>query len=139
MIIEVPQTVLKDGGQDWKFDTAAFQLTEENINEQSMKIANSYSEWSYVSAKIRKNLLDLERKYSDWEAKAIAIVEAEARENGIVFKSEKAKTTALYNHKDTTGNMDFAERILSYENLKDEYNYYIDLVDMHYIGLYLYF
>lgn len=129
MIIEVPQTVLKDGGLDWKFDSADFQVTEETLDRQAMKIASAYSEWSYVAARLRKNLLDLERKYADWEAKALAIVEADAKTAGIVFKSEKAKTTAMYNHRGADGSNDFAERILSYMNLKDELNYYIDLVD----------
>lgn len=129
MIITVPQNILKDGGSDWTFDTANFQLTEENINEQSMKLANTYSEWSYVSARLRKNLLDLERAYSDWEAKALAIVEAEAKQVGILFKSEKAKVTAMYNHKAADGTNDFAEHILFYENQKTELQYYMDLVD----------
>lgn len=130
MIIEVPQGVVNDGsGKDWKFDTAAFQLTEESINEQSTKIASAYSEWAYVAAKLRKNLLDLERQYNDWEPKATAVVEAEAKQSGIIFKSEKAKGTALYNHKDGTGKYDYAEVILKYENKKDELNYYIDLVE----------
>ena len=129
MIIEVPQTVLKDGGMDWKFDTAQFQVNEENIDAQAMKIANSYSEWSYVAARLHKNLLDLERKYSEWEPKAIAIVEAEARSIGIKYNSEKAKTNALFTHKGQDGTNDFAERILQYQNIKDELVYYIDLVE----------
>ncbi len=129
MIITVPQTVLKDGGEDWKFDTANFQVTEENIDQQAMKIASAYSEWSYVAARLRKLTLDLERTHSDWEAKALAIVEAEARTAGIIFKSEKAKVTAMYNHKAADGSNDFAESILFYENAKNELSYYTDLVD----------
>ena len=129
MIITVPQTIIKDGGEDWVFDSARFQLTEESLNEQSMKIASAYSEWSYVAAKLRKNLLDLERNYSDWEPKALAVVEAEAKQAGIVFKSEKAKTAALYNHKDGNNAYDFAEVVLKYQNKKDELSYYIDLVE----------
>lgn len=129
MIITIPQTIIKDGGEDWSFDSARFQLTEESINEQSMKIASAYSEWSYLAARLRKNLLDLERTYNDWEPKAIAIVEAEAKQLGIVFKSEKAKTAALYNHKDNNNAYDFAEVVLKYQNQKDELTYYIDLVE----------
>lgn len=129
MIITIPQTILKDGGSDWTFDTNQFQVTEENINEQSMRIAAAYSEWSYVAARLRKRMLDLERAYTDWEAKALAITEAEARQTGVVFKSEKAKTTAMYNHKAADGTNDFAEHILFYENEKAELTYYTDLVD----------
>ena len=59
----------------------------------------------------------------------MAVVEADAKALGIVFKSEKAKTAALYNHKDKNSVYDFAEVILKYENTKSELVYYIDLVE----------
>ena len=129
MEIIVPKDIIQDGNDDRKFDTSVLLLSEENMNAVAMSIADRYAEWAYVAAKLNKNLLDLERAYNDWEPKALAIVEADAKAQGIVFKSEKAKQTALFNHKDQNGMYDFAEYVLAYENKKSELSYYVSLVE----------
>jgi len=129
-VITIPVYINEGKREDWTFDTEEFKLTEQNINEQAMKISNAYSLWSTVAAWYRSAIQKLEIEEAPKEARFKSIAVDAGRKKGIKYDSERAKQDAIYLYQEVpTGPYVFAEEVLKYQNLKSEYLYYLDLVE----------
>ena len=129
-VITIPVYINEGKKELWSFDTEEFKLTEQNINEQAMKISNAYSLWSTVAAWYRSAIQKLEIEEGPKEARYKMIAVDAGRKKGIKYDSERAKNDAIFVYQETpNGPYIFAEEVLKYQNVKTEYMYYLDLVE----------
>ena len=89
MEIKIPYELGENEIEMLTFDTDSVVLTEENINEQTMKIAKEYTKWAMVYSQYKRKLLLLDAKHSKWLAQAKQIVMDTVKAK---FTSETAKT-----------------------------------------------
>ena len=127
IVITVPVFINNGQREDWTFDTTEFRLTEQNLQDQEMKIAHAHSQWSLVLAWYKNAILNLDNKRACEEARDKAIAQDGLSKRGIKLTSETAKKDALYTYQDGQ-TYPFAERVLMYENKRAELQYYQDIV-----------
>ena len=125
MIITVPYEDVNNQKKEAKFDTDSVMLTEENINEKSMVIAQQIAKWSFVYAQYRRKLILLEAEHTKRLAMQKQIVIAAS---GVKYTSETAKMDAVLTYKQGDA-YPYAEEELMYQNKKAELLYYIDIID----------
>lgn len=124
MIITVPYEDVNKQQKEAKFDTDSVMLTEENINEKSMVIAQQIAKWSFVYAQYHRKLILLEAEHT----KRLAMQKQIVMSTGVKYSSETAKMDAVLTYKQ--GDVyPFAEEELMYQNKKAELMYYIDVVE----------
>lgn len=126
MEIKIPYELGENEIEMLTFDTDSVVLTEENINEQTMKIAKEYTKWALVYSQYKRKLLLLDAKHSKWLAQAKQIVMDTVKAK---FTSETAKMDAVLTFRDESGNCTYAEDELRYNNKRAELLYYIDILE----------